>query len=63
MARGRIAKQTIGESRFPDTPDFVDLINRWKPDGVLILLNFIWEGYDLCYTEHGHKLRILKSKR
>jgi len=51
MARGRIAKQTIGESRFPDTPDFVDLINRWKPDGVLILLNFIWEGYDLCYQD------------
>jgi hypothetical protein len=51
MVRERSTRQTISESRFPDTPDFVNLINGWKPDGVSALLDFIWKGYDLCYQE------------
>ncbi len=51
MARRKIRKQTIGESSWRDTPDFVELAKTWKPDAISLLLKFIWKGYDLCHQE------------
>lgn len=48
MSRRKIASQTIGESGWRDTPDFIELAKTWKPDATSILLKFIWEGYDVC---------------
>jgi hypothetical protein len=43
--------KTIPEVRWKDTPDFVELAKEWKPDAITILLNFVWEGYDLLVSE------------
>lgn len=61
MIRRRTTRQTVSESKFPDTPDFVDLISRWKPDGVLTPLSFIWEGYDLCYQDILSQIDVSKA--
>jgi len=48
MSRRKTSSQTIGESRWGETPNFVDLAKTWRPDAISILLKFIWEGYDAC---------------
>ncbi len=61
MSRRKISKQTIGESRWSDTPDFVDLAKTWKPDAISTLLKLIWEGYDLCSQEVLSKVDISQA--
>ncbi|MEI3649027.1 MAG: hypothetical protein V6D39_03405 [Dolichospermum lemmermannii FEM_B0920] len=43
--------KTIPEVRWKDTPDFVELAKKWKPDAITNLLKFVWEGYDLLVSE------------
>lgn len=47
IKRGKI----IPELRWKDTPDFVEVVKEWNPDAIKILLNFVWEGYDLLVSE------------
>ncbi|WP_322744232.1 MULTISPECIES: hypothetical protein [unclassified Coleofasciculus] len=46
MARRR---PTILEVRLPNTPDFVQLAQEWCGDASMILLAFVWDGYDLLH--------------
>lgn len=41
----------IFNKRYPNTGDFVELAKKWNPDAIKILLNFVWEGYDLLVSE------------
>ncbi|MCA6572817.1 MAG: hypothetical protein IM537_16555 [Pseudanabaena sp. M57BS1SP1A06MG] len=61
MSRRRTSSQTIGEARYPDTPDFVELAKMWNPAATSILLNLIWQGYDLCFQEILSKVDVLQS--
>ncbi len=47
MVRGK----TIGELRWPTTPEFSELAGRWKKNFSTILLDFVWRGYDLLYSQ------------
>ena len=44
-------RQTILEVGLPDTPDFVQLAPKWGADASMLLLAFVWEGYDLLRDE------------
>jgi hypothetical protein len=61
MSRRRISNQTIGESSWRDTPDFVELAKTWQPNATSILLKFIWEGYDLCSQEALSRVDISQA--
>ena len=37
---------TISEARFPVTAEFQHLLSSWAADATLLLLQFIWQGYD-----------------
>ncbi len=41
----------IFNKRYSNTGDFVELAKEWNPDAIKILLNFVWEGYDLLVSE------------
>jgi hypothetical protein len=43
----RRGRNTISESVFSDKHEFVELVKNWRPDGVTVLLNLVWEGFDL----------------
>jgi len=45
--RGR----TIPELRWPETPEFVELANRWSEDAITDLVGIVWKGYDLLVEE------------
>ena len=61
MSRRRTSSQTIGEARYPDTPDFVELAKIWNPAATSILLNLIWQGYDLCFQEILSRVDVLPT--
>ncbi|NES25528.1 MAG: hypothetical protein F6K41_43195 [Symploca sp. SIO3E6] len=61
MIRRKPPKQTVGESRWHDTPDFVKLAKIWKPDATSLLLKLIWEGYDLLSPEVLSQVDILQA--
>jgi len=44
-------RRTIGEERWPETPDFVAIITAWREDASTFLLRFIWQAYDLLHSE------------
>lgn len=44
-------RRTIGEERWPETPDFVAIITTWREDASTFLLRFIWQAYDLLRNE------------
>lgn len=44
-------RPTILEVRLPNTPDFVQLAKEWRGDASMILLTFVWDGYDLLRDE------------
>lgn len=44
-------KGNIFNKRHSTTGDFVELAKAWNPDAIKILLNFVWEGYDLLVSE------------
>lgn len=39
-------RQTLAEARFPKTAVFHRLLSRWTEDASLLLLQFVWRGYD-----------------
>ncbi len=39
-------RQTYSERRWPDTPEFNSVIDRWRAAGSVTLLSFIWKAYD-----------------
>lgn len=58
MRRG----STIAELRWPDTPDdFVAVLRVWQADASRILLNFVWEGYDLLCGEVLAQIDVTKA--
>ena len=40
-------RPTIGESRYPETNDFMVLLRDWRQDAIVRMLGFVWSGYDL----------------
>lgn len=44
-------RPTILEGRLPKTPDFIQLVPEWGADASMLLLAFVWEGYDLLRDE------------
>jgi hypothetical protein len=42
---------TIGEARWPETPEFSAVAARWNRNVSTIMLGFVWEGYDLLCSE------------
>jgi hypothetical protein len=42
-----IRRKTIAEARFPKIPEFQELANVWGSDASLLILSFVWRGYDL----------------
>lgn len=42
---------TIGEARWPETPEFSSVAARWNRDASTIMLRFVWRGYDLLCSE------------
>ena len=56
--RGR---RTISEARWPDTPDFVNLAKKWRSDAITVLLNLIWQGYDLYQEDVLSKVNLSQA--
>ena len=46
-----IRGRTIFDLRWPDTPDFMEIGKTWNLDLSMILLSFVWKGYDLFYQD------------
>lgn len=44
-------RPTIGESRYPETNDFMVLLRDWRQDAIVRMLGFVWSGYDLLARE------------
>lgn len=44
-------RPTIGESRYPESNDFMALLGGWKQDAITRMLGFVWTGYDLLVHE------------
>lgn len=42
---------TVSELRWQDTHDFVEMAKTWREDASVILLTFVWQGYDLLQDE------------
>ncbi|OHB28288.1 MAG: hypothetical protein A2X79_05730 [Desulfuromonadaceae bacterium GWB2_53_15] len=38
---------TIGEARWPETPDFSAVAAHWNKNSSTVMLGFVWKGYDL----------------
>ncbi|HEY9631423.1 MAG TPA: hypothetical protein V6C84_29380 [Coleofasciculaceae cyanobacterium] len=48
VKRGR---KTPSESAFSNEYEFVELAKNWRPDAITVLLNLIWQGYDLYQSD------------
>lgn len=57
----RRGRKTISEVRWPDTPNFVELAKNWRPDAITVLLNLIWQGYDLYQNDVLSKIDLSKA--
>ena len=42
---------TIPELRWPSTPEFSLLADAWNKDASIILLEYVWQAYDLLQKE------------
>jgi hypothetical protein len=42
---------TIGEARWPETPEFSTVAACWTRNASTIMLEFIWKGYELLYAD------------
>ena len=47
MTRGT----TIGELRWPDTPDFMKLAREWRADATEVMASIVWTAYELLVQE------------
>lgn len=41
-----VKRRTIPEARWPETQDFVGLATSWRSDGIKVLWDYIWQGWD-----------------
>jgi hypothetical protein len=57
----RRGRRTISEARWPDTPDFVELAKKWRSDAITVLLNLIWQGYDLYQEDVLSKVDLSQA--
>lgn len=57
----RRGRRTISEARWPDTPDFVELAKKWQCDAITVLLNLIWQGYDLYQEDVLSKVDLSQA--
>lgn len=53
---------TVGEQRWPDTPEFCSIAKNWNSNFSTILLGFVWKGYDLLYSEIISKIDMTKTE-
>ena len=44
-------RQTIGEARWPDSPEFSAIAQIWHRNAAAIMLGFVWRGYDLLCAD------------
>jgi hypothetical protein len=57
----RRGRRTISEARWPNTPDFVELAQKWRSDAIAVLLNLIWQGYDLYQEDVLSKVNLSQA--
>jgi len=57
----RRGRRTISEARWLDTPDFVELAKKWRSDAITVLLNFVWQGYDLYQKDVLSKIDLSQA--
>jgi hypothetical protein len=57
----RRGRKTISESVFPDKYEFVELAKNWRPDAITVLLNLIWQGYDLYQGDVLSKIDLSQA--
>ena len=46
-----VARKTYSERQWPDTQEFNSVLHRWKAAGTIILLEFVWKGYERFCAE------------
>ena len=44
-------KPTYSERLWPDTPEFNSLLSKWNSSSSVVLLTFVWKGYDIFCQE------------
>ncbi len=54
----RRGRKTPSESAFSDKYEFVELATNWQTDAITVLLNLIWQGYDLCQVDVLSKINL-----
>jgi hypothetical protein len=42
---------TIGEARWPETPEFSTVAACWNRNASTIMLGFVWKGYELLFAD------------
>lgn len=42
---------TIGEARWPETPEFSSVAALWSQNAIKIMLGLVWEGYELLRSD------------
>lgn len=51
-------KLTIGEARWPETQEFAAVATCWRQNASIVMLGFVWKGYDLLCSEILSKVDI-----
>ncbi|MBD1840905.1 hypothetical protein [Coleofasciculus sp. FACHB-501] len=57
----RRGRKTISESFFSDKYEFVELAKNWRPDAITVILNLIWQGYDLYQGDVLSKIDLSQA--
>jgi len=50
---------TIGEARWPDTPEFSTVAARWSRNASSVMLGFVWKGYELLCEEVLYQIDVV----
>lgn len=54
-------KLTIGEARWPETPEFSTVANLWSKNAATIMLGFVWKGYALLCSDVLFRIEVIQS--
>ncbi len=57
----RRGRKTLSESAFSDKYEFVELATNWQTDAITVLLNLIWQGYDLYQNDVLSKIDLSQA--
>lgn len=49
---------TIGEARWPETPEFLSVASCWRQNASTIMLGFVWEGYKQLCTDVLYQIDV-----